>query len=129
MRKRKKWFLIAGVVLALGLGYAVYSLFIHTAVDYLTVSELKSQVESLDSQQVRVMGTIVPGSIDWDDQAEEIRFTLTDGNESLTIVYEGIVPDNFEPGAEVIVAGRPRTDGVFEALSFGSRRSLCILCH
>jgi cytochrome c-type biogenesis protein CcmE len=129
LRKRRRWLLVATIVLALGLGYAVYSLFIHSAADYLTVSELKSQVESLDSQQVRVGGRIVPGSIDWDDRTEEIRFAITDDKESLTIVYEGLVPDSFEPGAEVIVEGRSRTDDIFEALSFGSPRSLCNLCH
>ena len=129
MRKRGRWLLVAAVVLAVGLSYVAYSLFIHSGADYLTVSELKSQVESLPDQQVRVGGKVAPGSIDWDDKAQVMRFALTDDKESLTIVYEGIVPDNFKPGAELVVEGRYRPDDVFEALSLGSRRSLCTLCH
>ena len=129
MRKKKRWLLVTAVVLALGLGYAAYALFIHTGVDYLTVSELKSQVEALNSQQVRVEGRVVPGSIDWDDTTKVMRFTLTDDRESLTIVYTGVVPDNFKPGADLVVEGKYRPDGVFEALSFGSGRSFCNLCH
>jgi cytochrome c-type biogenesis protein CcmE len=129
LKKRRRWLLIVAVVLVVGSGYVAYSLFTHSGADYLTVSELKSQVESLDSQQVRVEGRIVPGSIDWDDKARVMRFVLTDGKESLNIVYEEIVPDNFEPGAEVIVEGKLRTNDVFEALSFGSSRSFCNLCH
>ncbi len=117
------------VVLALGISYTGYTLFVHSGVDYLTVSELKSQVESLDSQQVRVGGRIVPGSIDWDDKTKIMRFVLTDDKESLNIVYEGTVPDNFKPGAEVIVAGKYHPDDDFEALSFSSGRSFCNLCH
>ncbi len=129
MRKRRRWFLVAAVVLAVGLSYVAYSLFMHSGADYLTVSELKSQVESLPNQQVRVGGKIAPGSIDWDDKAKVMRFALTDDRESLTVVYEGIVPDNFKPGSDLVVEGRYRPDGVFEATGFGSRRSICSLCH
>ena len=129
MRKRGIWFLVAAVVLAAGLSYVAYSLFMHSGADYLTVSELKSQVESLPDQQVRVGGKVAPGSIDWDDKAKVMRFGLTDDRETLTVVYEGIVPDNFKPGADLVVEGRYRPDDVFEALSFGSRRSVCNLCH
>ncbi len=116
-------------MLALGLSYLGYSLFIHSGVDHLTVNELKAQAESLYGQQVRVGGRVAPGSIDWDDKSGVMRFVLTDDRESLAIVYGGIVPDNFKPGAELIVEGRYRTDGVLEATSFGNRRSVCNLCH
>ena len=129
MRKRRRWLLVIAVALAVGLSYAAYSLVIHTGADYLTVSELMSQAESLHDQQLRVGGKIVPGSIDWDDKAKVMRFGLTDDRESLAIVYEGIVPDSFKPGTDLVVEGRYRPDGVFEALSFGSRRSVCNLCH
>ncbi len=129
MRKRRRWLLVAVVVLAVGLSYVAYSLFIHGGADYLTISELKSQVESLPDQQVRVGGNVVPGSINWDEKAKVMRFVLADDKESVAIVYEGIVPDNFKPGADLVVEGRYRPDGVFEALSFGSRRSVCNLCH
>ncbi len=129
MRKRGRWLLVAAVVLAVGLSYVAYSLFIHSGADYLTVSEFRSQADSLYSQPVRVGGRVAPGSIDWDDKAQVMKFTLTDDKESLAIVYEGIVPDNFKPGADLVVEGRYRPDDVFEALSFGSRRSVCNLCH
>ena len=117
------------MVLVLGLSYAAYSLFSHTGADYLTVSELKSQVDSIYSEQVMVEGRVAPGSINWDDKAQVMRFTLTDDRESLTIVYEGIVPDSFKPGAELIVVGRYRPDDVLEAMSIGREDSFCNSCH
>jgi cytochrome c-type biogenesis protein CcmE len=126
---RKRVLLIIAIVLALGLSYAAYSLFIHAGVDSLTVSELKAQAESLNNQPVRVGGRVAPGSIDWDDEAKVIRFILTDDLENLAIVYEGIVPDSFKPGAELIVTGTYRPDDVLEAVSIGREGSLCNSCH
>ncbi len=100
-----------------------------TGADYLTVSEVKSQAESIYGQRVGVEGKVVPGSIDWDDKAQVMRFVLTDDRESVVIVYDGIVPDNFKPGADLVVEGRYRPDGVFEALHVGSSGSFCNSCH
>ena len=117
------------IILAVGLGYTAYSLFIHSGADYLTVSELRSQAELLYDQRARVEGKVVPGSVDWDNETKVMRFTFTDDREGLGIVYDGVVPDSFKPGAELVVEGRYRPDGVFEALSFDSRRSFCSFCH
>jgi cytochrome c-type biogenesis protein CcmE len=117
------------VALAVGLSLLAYSFFIHGGADYLTVSELKSQAESLSDQKVSVRGKVAPGSIDWDNKTKATRFALTDDRASVTVVYEGIMPDNFKPQADLIVEGRYRPDDVFEARSLGSRRSICSLCH
>ncbi len=129
MRKRRKWLLVLAAVLTAGLGYTTYSLFVHTGTDYLTVSDLKSQAEFLYGQSVRVEGKVAPGSIEWDSGSQTLRFVLADDEESLAVVFQGIAPDEFKPGAELIVEGRYRPDDVFEVLSFGSRRSVCNICH
>lgn len=117
------------IVIAVGIGYTAYLLFSHKEADSLTVSDLKAQTESLQGQQLRVEGKVAPGSVDWDTETRVIRFVLTDDKDSLHIVYKGIVPDDFKPGAEVVVEGRYVPDDAFEALSFGSRRSFCSFCH
>jgi cytochrome c-type biogenesis protein CcmE len=129
LRKRKRWLLVTAVVLAVGLSYLVYSLVIHSGADFLTVSELKSQAESLYNQQTRVGGQVAPGSIHWNNKAKVLSFVLTDDSESLNIVYSGIVPDSFKPGADLIIEGKYQPDNIFEATSFGRPRSICNLCH
>ncbi len=54
---------------------------------------------------------------------------MSSGEESQAIVYEGIVPDNFNPQADLRVDGRYRPDNTVEALSFGGHRPLCNFCH
>lgn len=129
MKKRTRWLIAVVVVLALGLSYLAYSRLTQRGADNLTISELKTQVESLNDQHIIVEGKVAPGSIDWDDKVKVMRFTLTDDRERLTVVYKGVVPDYFKPGADLIVVGKYRPDNTFEAASIGRRGSLCTTCH
>ena len=112
-----------------GIGYTSFLLINHKGAGTLTVSKLRSQVESLHDQRLRVEGRVVPGSVEWDDKTQVMRFVLTDDRETLGIIYQGIVPDNFKPGNELEVQGSYRSDGTFEARSFGKPSSFCSFCH
>lgn len=121
--------LIVAIMIIAGIGYTAYLLFSHEGAGSLTVSELRSQAESLHDQRLKVEGRVASGSIDWDDKAQIISFVLTDEKETLAVVYRGIAPDGFKPGVELIVEGRYTADGTFEALDFGNDRSFCAVCH
>ena len=43
------------------------------------------------------------------------QFVLLGETSQIRIRYDGVVPDLFEVGGEVVVAGRKGNDGVFEA--------------
>ena len=45
----------------------------------------------------------------------ETTFRVTDGAESITVAYSGILPDLFREGQGVIAQGRFQTDGSFSA--------------
>ncbi|MBI4186364.1 MAG: cytochrome c maturation protein CcmE [Chloroflexi bacterium] len=125
---KRKWIVvIAAVVLAAGLGYLAYSLFFHRGADYITVSQLKSS--PLQSGMVKVGGRVAAGSIDWDKQAQVVKFVLTDDRENLAAVYKGIAPDNFKPGSDMVMVGKYNADGVFEVLGFDTGSSFCSVCH
>ena len=47
--------------------------------------------------------------------AMEVRFTVTDLQNSLTVYYEGILPDLFREGQGVIAYGTLQPDGSFRA--------------
>ncbi len=126
---KKRITIIVAVMLVIGLGYLVYFLFAHSESNALTVSDLRSQVQSLRGQQVIVKGQVSPGTINWDDRAKVMTFVLNDDIDSLTVVYSGIAPDDFKPGVELVVEGTFSSDGVFKARSFSQPRSVCALCH
>jgi cytochrome c-type biogenesis protein CcmE len=113
------------IMLVVGVGYTAYLLFSHKGADPLTVSELRSQAESIYDQQLRVEGKVAHGSIDWDSETEVMRLVLIDDKEILSVVHIGIISDDFKPGTDLEVQGRYRADRVLEVLSFGRPSSVC----
>lgn len=126
---KKRWLMLVVIILVAGLSYLAYFLLSHQGGDPLTVSELKTQAKSVYQQSVRVKGRVAPGSVAWDNKAQVITFALTDEANSLDVVYQGLVPDEFKPGVELVLEGEYRPDGTFEARRFGQPKSVCRLCH
>ena len=81
----------------------------------LTVSELTKQESSIYGENVRVRGQVAPGSIEQEAVGRELKFTITDGEESLPVVYQGVVPDAFKVGNEVVAEGYLNSAGIFQA--------------
>ncbi len=114
MFKRKK-FLIGGIILFLAIGYLAYTGFAGSATYYYTVSELIALESSSNDQTVRVNGQVAPGSVQYESQGRVLKFNVTDGTQTLPVIYQGVVPDTFKVGNEVVVEGQLSSDGIFRA--------------
>ena len=102
-RKRKARLVIAlsaAVLLASALVYTSFS----ASTEASTPSDLLASAEPGRSYQLT--GKVVPGSIERD--ADRLRFEIRDreGTASVPVTYEGVVPDPFRDGREVIVSGK-----------------------
>ena len=53
--------------------------------------------------------------MEWESDTFTMRFTLIEGDESLAVVYHGVVPDSLQEGREAVVGGIYDTDGFFLA--------------
>ena len=128
---RKRKLIIAGlVVVALIIGFSVYIGRGHAGDKHLTVTELKAEGASYFGRSIKVGGKVVFDSVDWDAENQIMRFSLTDGQDTLDVIYRGVVPDSFEPGGELVVEGEYDDTGVFEAHSLSSTGSpFCTVCH
>lgn len=111
--KRRLKLAICGAVIILASLYLVYSAARGSAAYYMTVGELLR--EGTTARNVRVAGTIVEGSILWDERELTLRFEIADESGKLPVVYRGLRPDMFREGAEVVVEGRYFADGGFQA--------------
>lgn len=114
--KRKK-FVIGGIIVGIALGYLGYNAFMGAATYYYEVGELIEQGSLVYDETVRVNGEVVPGSLEQESAGSILRFTIIDleGEQSLSVVYQGVVPDTFKVGNEVVVEGQLDSDGIFQA--------------
>lgn len=105
---------VAGVVVV-ALVYLIYSGIQSTGIYYLTVDELLARGDMAYGEQTRVSGTVVEGTVQSDPKAMTLRFTAAGESKSIPVVYKGVVPDSFKPGAEVVLEGKLVPGGAFEA--------------
>jgi len=114
---RKKRFPIGGIIVFLAIGFLGYMGFMGAATYYYEVGELLAEGSSIYGENVRVNGQVAPGSLEQESAGRILRFTMIDvgGEESLPVVYQGVVPDTFKVGNEVVVEGHLNSTGVFQA--------------
>jgi len=113
LRHRK--FLISGFIIFLGIGYLAFIGFQSSATYYFTVSELAEQKSAIHDQNVRVYGQVAPGSVEQEAAGNLLRFTVVHGEENLAVLYQGVVPDSFLAGGDIVVEGELNSDGIFQA--------------
>jgi len=111
----KKRYIIGGVILIVVVGYLFYLSFGSSVSYYITVSELTARSAELYDTTVRVAGKIADSPIDWNAQDLELRFSITEGGETLTVIYCGAAPSGFKAGASILVEGKYGSDGIFRA--------------
>jgi len=100
-----------GALVAACVGYLIYSATGTSAQYYETVAEMRSHPSDRD---VRVLGT-VQDDVVRSQGGLHVRFTAVDGGQGVPVDYQGLLPDIFRPGAQVVVQGRLGADGVFHA--------------
>jgi cytochrome c-type biogenesis protein CcmE len=115
LSSKKIKFIVAGVLIFVVVGYLVYAGIRDTRMYYLSPSEIVEMGEEAYDTAMRVGGEVTDGSIEWDAKQLLLRFRVEDGNASIPVVYEGVVPDTFENGIEIVVEGSYSPAGLFEA--------------
>ncbi|MGE5619194.1 MAG: cytochrome c maturation protein CcmE [Sphingomonadaceae bacterium] len=115
-RGKRIRFAIAGLILVAALGYMIYSGIASNSEYYLTVSEVYTLGAQAQESQIKIGGTVVEGSVVWERATNAVSFDITDEKgKRLPVIYAGVVPDSFQPGAEVILEGKLQQDGRFAA--------------
>lgn len=119
MSRRKV--LLGGLVIALGLGYLIYTGVTQSAVYFVTPSELQGQ--PVPGRAYRLGGLVAPGSLRWDPQTLELSFELTDGKAAVPVRHRGTPPDLFAEGRGAVVEGAWIPDGYFKATLIMAKHS------
>jgi len=93
-------------------------MFIKTFNDNLLFYRSPSQItnsEFPDNYVFRVGGVVLDGSLTKSKDTMNVKFSITDYEQSLDITYTGILPDLFREGQGVVIRGKLGDDGIFYA--------------
>ncbi len=115
MAAKQSKFLIGSLLIVSAVGYLMYTSIQETKVYYFTIDEFLLNREALTNTDVRVAGRVQAGSIQWDPASLNLAFRLMPIEPGtmpvsalpagVAVSYQGILPDMFAEGRDVIVEG------------------------
>ena len=119
----RKWVLAGAVAIVAIFAWMTFGGLEKNVVFFLTPKELLAKGDDGVGVPVRLGGQVKPGSMTWDAQTLDLRFTVTDGEREVAVHSTGAPPQMFRDGMGVIVEGRYGEGGVFEASSLMVKHS------
>ncbi|PSU62682.1 cytochrome c maturation protein CcmE [Photobacterium phosphoreum] len=109
-RRQKRLVIVLALVLGLGatVGLILYALNQNMNLFY-TPSELingkPDGTKPTVGQRLRIGGMVVKGSVERDPKSLRITFKVADIGPSVTVIYDGILPDLFREGQGIVAQG------------------------
>ena len=79
---------------------------------YWSPTELLAH-QNATNATVRLGGLVQEGSLNWDAQAQEVAFHITDGEGTVPVHCTANPPQMFREGIGVVVEGQLHSDGIF----------------
>lgn len=113
-RKQKRLSVIVGALAFLGSAAALTFYALGQKASYFYMPADLTAVTLQDGQRIRLGGLVEKGTI-LRGQGTEVKFTVTDNQNSVPVVFTGILPDLFREEQGVITEGSFGPDGVFVA--------------
>jgi cytochrome c-type biogenesis protein CcmE len=104
---------VAVAAVAAGIGWVAAQGLSSSLVYYKTTSELLREGPSAVGDRVRLGGFVEPGSVQ--QGRSVLRFVVSDGATSMTVVSSSGAPSLFRGGRGVVVEGALGRDGAFHA--------------
>jgi len=71
--------------------------------------------EAPHNTRIRAGGMVVDGSVVRDQQSLNVTFDITDYDQTVTVHYDGILPDLFREGQGIVAQGELDSNNVFQA--------------
>ena len=104
-------FIVFGVSIAVGLTMFALSQNINL---FYSPTQIASG-EAPHNTRIRAGGMVVDGSVIRDQQSLNVTFDITDYDQTVTVHYDGILPDLFREGQGIVAQGELDSNNVFQA--------------
>ncbi|MGH7448702.1 MAG: cytochrome c maturation protein CcmE [Longimicrobiales bacterium] len=113
--RRKIGFALALIIVLSSFGYLVYGGIGENLVFFVTPGELLAKGPEAYDRPIRLGGQVMPGTMRWDADALDLRFTLQDEAGQVVVHSRKAPPAMFREGQGVIVEGKLNRNGIFES--------------
>lgn len=104
---------VALTAIAVGLGWVATRGLTSSLVYYQTPTDVLAKGHKEVGERIRLGGYVLPGSVR--RGGETLRFVVSDGSASMSVVDTGGVPSLFQAGQGVVLEGALGADGAFHA--------------
>ena len=122
-RGRNVGLILTALIVLGGFGYLMYGGIDNNLVYFLTPAELLAKGDSVYDKPVRLGGMVVPGTVKWNAQQLDLRFTMRDTKGTVNVHSSKAPPQMFREGQGVVVEGKLNRSGLFEASSLMVKHS------
>ena len=104
----RRRFVVGAALIALAVSYLVYAGIRTTSMYYFELDEYLPVRSAHAGEPMRVKGWVRTGTMQWDPATNKLAFELArqDGSGAIPVAFQGILPDMFAEGREVVVEGR-----------------------
>lgn len=108
-KQRRVWYTVGGVLIVAFLAYGATS-FKSNLTPYVSFEEAQRS-----ARKVQVAGGLVPDSTTYIEDKGMLQFGIVeDDGDTMTVLYEGVKPGNFEEATQIVAIGT-YSEGVFHA--------------
>jgi len=113
--RRKRLILIVLLVIGVGTAVVLTTYALRQNINLFFAPGQIAAGEAPLGQIIRVGGLVVAGSVVRDSRTLKVAFDLTDNASTVTVNFEGILPDLFREGQGIIARGVLQNNGIIEA--------------
>ena len=113
--RKKRLAIVSTIVLGMGIAAALILTAFEKNLLYFYSPTQVASGEAPAERAFRIGGLVENDSVNRDPESLKVSFRLTDTKETITVTYQGILPDLFREGQGIVANGKLDANGVFQA--------------
>ena len=113
--RKKRLFIVLAILAGFGVAVALALSALQQNINLFYSPTQIANGEAPQDTRIRAGGLVENGSVQRSNDSLQTDFVVTDGVESVTIRYSGILPDLFREGQGIVAMGKLGADGVLVA--------------
>ena len=112
--RKKRLFIVLAILAGVGIAVALALSALQQNINLFYTPTQIANGEAPEGTRIRAGGLVENGSVKRGENLA-VEFRVTDGAETITIRYQGILPDLFREGQGIVALGRVGVDGALVA--------------